>query len=118
MYGIHLVTGGDEINEGRRCSRFVTHSTDCTAQMWNVTRSTSIRVFRGHTGPVTCVALDCNNHYLYTGSSDGRIASWLMETGQRIHWFEGHTAPVIDLFVSNFKFPSFFGKKLRIWNRV
>ena len=111
VYGIRLtMAGGEEIGDssaGRRRMRFVTYSTDCTARLWNITRSTSLQVSRGHTGPVTCIAMDAGSHYLFTGSTDGRIASWLMETGQRIHWFEGHTAPVIDLIVCNCKYNIF-----------
>lgn len=109
VYGIRLTAGSGDLNMtaegteatvGRRRVRFVTFSADCTVRLWNATRSTNLQTFVGHTGPVTCVALDQDQHYLYSGSSDGRIASWLIETGQRIHWFEGHAAPIIDLIVS------------------
>nr|CDS28887.1 WD repeat containing protein 86 [Hymenolepis microstoma] len=110
VYGIRISTGANEsINQensmdasaGRRRVRFVTFSADCTARLWSTTRSTSLQTFRGHSGPVTCVAVDEERHYLYTGSSDGRVGSWLMETGERIHWFEGHSAPIINLLVSD-----------------
>lgn len=109
VYGIRFSTAAKEsVNQvnatetsaGRRRFRFVTFSADCTARLWSATRSTSLQTFSGHSGPITCVAIDEERHYLYTGSSDGRIASWLMETGQRIHWFEGHSAPIINLLVS------------------
>ncbi|KAL5111039.1 WD repeat-containing protein 86 [Taenia crassiceps] len=95
VYGIHITAGSEDFNTtsekaevtvGRRRVRFVTFSADCTVRQWNATRSTSLQTFVGHTGPVTCIALDQDQHYLYTGSSDGRIASWLIEAGQRIHW--------------------------------
>ncbi|KAM7538040.1 hypothetical protein Aperf_G00000059523 [Anoplocephala perfoliata] len=109
VYGIRICTGDDELaprgsteaSGGRRRVHFVTFSADFTARLWSATRSSSLQTFGGHTGPVTCVAMDEKRHFLYTGSSDGRIASWLMETGQRIHWFEGHTAPIIDLLISD-----------------
>lgn len=110
VYGIRISSGGEELGQessseassGRRRVRFVTFSADCTARLWSATRSTSLQTFSGHSGPVTCVALDEKRHLLYTGSSDGRIASWLVETGQNIHWFEGHSAPIIDLLVSRY----------------
>ncbi|VDN96167.1 unnamed protein product [Rodentolepis nana] len=110
VYGIRISTGANEsINQekstdasaGRRRVRFVTFSADCTARLWGATKSTCLQTFRGHSGPVTCVAVDEERHYLYTGSSDGRVASWLLETGQRIHWFEGHSAPIIYLLISD-----------------
>ncbi|EUB60664.1 WD repeat-containing protein 86 [Echinococcus granulosus] len=125
VYGILITAGRRDFNTtleeteptaGRRRVRFVTFSADCTARLWSATRSTSLQTFAGHTGPVTCVALDQNHHYLYTGSSEGRIASWLIETGQRIHWFEGHTAPIIDLIVSgNYLYSASSDETARAW---
>ncbi|KAL7064114.1 hypothetical protein AAHC03_05148 [Spirometra sp. Aus1] len=87
------------VSVAKRRLRLISYSDDCTAKLWAVTKGTCLQTFAGHNGPITCVAVDANDHCLYTGSVDCTVGQWLLETGQLIHWFKGHSGPVISLTV-------------------
>ncbi|KAI9002576.1 WD40-repeat-containing domain protein [Hyaloraphidium curvatum] len=66
------------------------------ARTVNLDTKTTVRVFKGHTGPVTCLAVEQNpetgeDAFLYTGSWDKTIKRWDIRTGQCVTTFSGHT---------------------------
>eukprot|EP00741_Cyanophora_paradoxa_P019931 tig00021179_g19236.t1 len=68
----------------------------------------SIRSYRGHELPVTCVALTDDDRTAFTGSKDCCVVKWDVETGKRTRYVgsrkgdsaKGHTAQVLAVAVS------------------
>jgi WD40 repeat protein len=77
----------------------VTGSTDCTARSWSFETSKTVNVFRGHTGPITCVGTDVDDRILLTSSTDGSVRSWNFAEGQPLATFEGHRLPIVCMTV-------------------
>lgn len=65
----------------------------------------TIRVYKGHSGPVTCVAtyfdVTANKAILLTGSWDKTIKKWCAETGTHIATYTGHSDFVKCIAVSS-----------------
>ncbi|OZJ04647.1 hypothetical protein BZG36_02047 [Bifiguratus adelaidae] len=61
-------------------------------------------VFKGHTGPVTCIAtwVDANGReYLFTGSWDKTIRQWDVETLECVYVYAGHADFVKHILIHN-----------------
>ena len=80
----------------------VTGSLDMTAKSWSVDTGECLQTFKGHTGPITCVATDPFGKFLFTGSSDHDIRSWEIATGKLLAIMTGHSSTVLSLFVIYF----------------
>eukprot|EP00842_Homolaphlyctis_polyrhiza_P006172 jgi/Hompol1/6556/HPOL_000746-RA len=52
------------------------------------------QVFRGHTGPITCMSLSMDETLLVTGSEDGDCIVWDSATRQALRTFKAHKTPV------------------------
>jgi len=78
----------------------VTGSTDKSARLWEVDSGREIRVFAGHVGKVTAVAISGDNKWLVTSSWDKTARLWDVGTGKQIHVFEGHADFVTCLALS------------------
>ncbi|KAI9347040.1 quinon protein alcohol dehydrogenase-like superfamily [Obelidium mucronatum] len=66
------------------------------ARKLNLETGGSDVVYRGHKGPVTCVAVEYNeqtgeDHYVFTGSWDKTIKKFDSKTGQVLATFSGHS---------------------------
>jgi len=53
-----------------------------------------IQVFEGHTAPVQAIAVSQDERWAISGSSDGTIRLWEMDTGNCVRIFRGHTGSV------------------------
>ena len=59
-----------------------------------------LRVLNGHKGVVTSVALSGDGRYIVSGSDDGTVAVWDLQTGARLHQLTGHQGVVTSVALS------------------
>ena len=77
----------------------ITGSADFTARTWNFETGQCLKVFKGHTGAITCMATDTMGRVLFTGSTDNSIRSWNLLKGEQLKLFAGHQGSVICMQV-------------------
>lgn len=77
----------------------ITGSADFTARSWSFETGKTLKIFKGHTGSITCMGTDPAGHILYTGSTDSTIKSWNIAKGENLKTFEGHSASVLCMTV-------------------
>ncbi|CAG8539911.1 12128_t:CDS:2 [Funneliformis caledonium] len=73
------------------------------AKKINLSTGKTSKIFKGHTGPVTCIGLwyKDGEEYLITGSWDKTIVKWDTKTKESIHTFTAHTDFVKSLAISH-----------------
>jgi WD40 repeat protein/predicted Ser/Thr protein kinase len=54
----------------------VSAAQDCTAKVWDAITLDPIHIFRGHRGPVRCLAVSRDGKLLVTGSADKTVKVW------------------------------------------
>jgi WD40 repeat protein len=76
--------------------RIVGGSHDGTVNIWNIETGICEIAFRGHTGPVLCVAATTSysSYQIVSGSHDATLRLWNMKTLKCDIIFKGHTEPV------------------------
>ncbi|KAK7069086.1 WD repeat-containing protein 86 [Halocaridina rubra] len=79
----------------------ITGSNDGTARSWSFDTGGCLKVFKGHRGPVTCMATDPAGKMLYTGSNDHSIRCWVIQTGECRKELSGHHGAILCLSVVN-----------------
>jgi len=57
-------------------------------------------VLRGHAGSVSCCAAIPDTPFVVSGSQDGTLRLWDIDSGTEVHIFRGHTDAVWDCAVS------------------
>ena len=79
-----------------------TGSADATARAWDLIDGSMLRLFKGHSGVVTCLqpseAAGVEGD-LYTGSADGSVRAWDVSTGEPRMTFRGHHKEVYSVSV-------------------
>ncbi len=75
------VTDGATINPG---DLLITGSADMCARAWSFDTGNCLKIFKGHSGAVTCMSTDANGKILFTSGADALIKSWNIATGQLI----------------------------------
>lgn len=86
----------------------LTGSADFTARSWNFETGQCLKVFKGHTGAITCMSTDIMGRVLFTGSTDYSIRSWDLLKGEQLKLFSGHQGSVICMQVGSTKTPFYF----------
>ncbi|KAJ3390958.1 hypothetical protein HDU92_000210 [Lobulomyces angularis] len=81
----------------------------------------TLRIFRGHTGPVTSVAIiynsDGDDEFIITGSWDKTARKWCTKTGKTVKIFSGHTDFVKSVkCVKNFLLTASSDKSIIQWD--
>ncbi|KAI8142240.1 WD40-repeat-containing domain protein, partial [Fennellomyces sp. T-0311] len=75
------------------------------------------KLYKGHTGPVTCVALSHNKKILWTGSWDKTIKKWDAKTGECLATLQGHSDFVKALLVvGEYIYSGSSDSTIRQWN--
>lgn len=81
----------------------ISGSADSTAKSWGMNSNECLVSYKGHTGPVICLAVDGKGKTLFTGSADATIRSWDLLTGAPIKTFTGHQHAIIQIQVRFFR---------------
>lgn len=58
--------------------------------MWDVNTGNSVRLFSGHSAPVTAIAASPDGKYLATAGEDSLISIWDIAGGKRLKAMRGH----------------------------
>ncbi|KAK3592446.1 hypothetical protein CHS0354_004877 [Potamilus streckersoni] len=108
VYPLIFIPGDDDdVHEGNLDTLdgskdlLITGSADFTARTWNFETGQCIKVFKGHTGAITCMSTDSIGRTLFTGSTDQTIRSWNIVNGEQLKLFSGHQGSVICMVVVN-----------------
>ena len=106
VYPLIFIPGDDEEDMGDNFDgadgskdMLITGSADFTARTWNFETGQCLKVFKGHTGAITCMATDTMGRVLFTGSTDNSIRSWNLLKGEQLKLFAGHQGSVICMQV-------------------
>ncbi|CAG8627636.1 24816_t:CDS:2 [Cetraspora pellucida] len=91
------------------------------AKKVNLSTKKTVKIFKGHTGPVTCLGLWYKDEieYLITGSWDKTLKKWDSKTKESLCTFSLHTDFVKSLAISHKTSTLFSGssdKHIRSWN--
>jgi eukaryotic-like serine/threonine-protein kinase len=73
---------------------------DGTVKLWDLTSGQVVRTFRGHTAPVSCVAISRDGRLAASAGIDMTVRIWEVATGQEIKAFKGHSALIKDVAFS------------------
>lgn len=57
----------------------------------------SQKLFSGHTGAITCMALGVDGNTLFSGSEDTTVRCWNIAAGAQLYSMEDHRAPITTL---------------------
>ncbi len=79
----------------------------------------TLRTLEGHTGPVNAVSLTPDGHRAVSGSHDGTLRVWDVESGQCLCTLYGHTASVVAASLTPDGHRAVSGsrdKTLRVWD--
>ena len=49
-------------------------------QLWHAMSNTLVNTFKGHSGPVICLAVTSDSQFLLTGSEDTSVIVWNLKT--------------------------------------
>ncbi|XP_037075653.1 WD repeat-containing protein 86-like isoform X2 [Pollicipes pollicipes] len=79
----------------------ITGAADGTARSWSVAKGIQLKVFKGHKGPVSCMAIDATGKLLYTSGPDKTVREWDIEQGVCTKLLSGHKDSVICMQVVN-----------------
>jgi len=75
---------------------------DNTLRVWNLhTRSKCVRVFEGHPGGTTAVALSADGHIALSGGADGALRLWDLTVSEYGNGVPRHTAKVTVVTLSD-----------------
>ncbi|XP_076684288.1 protein qui-1 [Andrena cerasifolii] len=67
------------------------------AQLWHVMSGQLVHTFKGHSNPISCLAVTQHSQYLLTGSEDTSIIVWDMKELTLKLRIQEHIAPVLSL---------------------
>jgi WD40 repeat protein len=76
----------------------VSGSDDTTVRVWNLSGAL-IHTLRGHTAPITCVAV-LDGNLIVSGSQDRSLRVWSLQGGEALQVLEGHSLGILGCTVS------------------
>lgn len=90
-----------------QCVRFhpnalylATGSADRTARLWDVQKGSCVRVFAGHIGGITSLAISPDGRHLATAADDATVKIWDIGSGKLMKSLSGHTSRINSLAFS------------------
>ena len=63
-------------------------------RIWDAATGQERAILKGHTGPVSAVAVAPDGSWLASGGDDGTVRIWDAATGRERAILKGHTSPV------------------------
>jgi len=75
-------------------------SEDGLLRVWDVLQGKVLRIFEGHTHPISSVALNSDQRRTLSGSTDKTVRLWDLQTGQSLCILGGHDQEVIRVMWS------------------
>jgi len=104
-----------KVSQGRKYC-YVAESGFTTKKI-NLETGNPVKVFKGHNGPTTSLALTPDEHTLFTGSWDKTVKQWDVRTGECVRTLTGHTDFVkAILLVGKFLFSGSADAHIRQWD--
>ena len=73
---------------------------DRTVQLWSLSDGMVLKMLKGHTDDVKCLAISPDGRVLASGSMDHTVRLWHLPDGAALKTLEGHTNPVQCLVIS------------------
>ena len=73
---------------------------DRTVKLWDLTSGQVVRTFRGHTGPVRCVAISRDGRLAASAGIDMAVRIWEVATGQEVKTFMATRPSIMDVAFS------------------
>lgn len=92
--------GINDIAWSSDATQLFTASDDKTIGVWDIERSTCIRVLRGHTHHVFTVSYSPTSHLLASGSYDETVKLWDLRSGKPARTLSAHSDPVSAVDIS------------------
>lgn len=80
-------------------TRVVSAGNDQTIRVWDLTTGRAISTLRA-SAPIACLDITSNGRYVLSGSRDGSVQKWNLESGKAEGAFRGHSERVTDIDVS------------------
>jgi WD40 repeat protein len=74
-----------------------TGSTDKSLRLWDLSSGDTVRIFTGHRGAITSIALSPDGRTLASAAEDNNIILWDIASSRRLSTFSGHKKPVWSL---------------------
>ncbi len=80
---------------------FLTAQTDHTVRMWSSRTGDCLKVLRGHTNLVACLAFSVNGREAVTGGDDRSVRVWDLNAGKETLVLQGHSESVGSVDFAN-----------------
>jgi len=84
--------------------KIVTGSRDTRIQVWSGTSYTLLATLRGHISSVLCLKADATSGFLVSGSSNGELLIWNLDTLENtspVHRILAHQENVLEVILSS-----------------
>ncbi|CAG0913996.1 unnamed protein product [Notodromas monacha] len=82
FHGANSGYDSDEDSPGDFSEKLITGSADGTAKSWFLKSPNCVKTFKGHTGPISSIAVDEEAAILFTASMDKTVRSWDVHLGR------------------------------------
>ena len=69
----------------------VTGSSDKTCRLFDIQRGSAVRLYTGHTGPISCVEISPDGRLLATASEDSTVHVYDINSAKALKIFKAHT---------------------------
>ncbi|MEM7712249.1 MAG: serine/threonine-protein kinase [Cyanobacteria bacterium P01_A01_bin.68] len=113
IYSIDFIRKSGSISNNSVIGSYNNH-----ISMWNTDTGNKILTFRGHSQPITSIAVNPQKNLLASGSNDETIKLWNLNTGELLTTIKGHSGKVESLAFNhhgNILISSARDRTIKIW---
>ena len=113
IYSIDFIRKSGSISNNSVIGSYNNH-----ISMWNPDTGDKILTFRGHSQPITSIAVNSQKNLLASGSNDETIKLWNLNTGELLTTIKGHSGKVESLAFNhhgNILISSARDRTIKIW---